>query len=678
MLKKMSKKQKIVTGSVGVILLLLIAGTLKVVSGNVAEQSRKNSIELVNHYADIGQYDRALDLLEKILLKNANDKDALSLMDKISTEKKNNLAKDKNNSDSPVQVKIDTKGISNAMQTGLDSVSSELAKTNAAAAKNQEAIKKLLDQQQKQAEEEAAKQSEQKAAKERARVEDEKRKVAEEELAKKNKEVKEAIDTINKDIELGKSNIGIGHINEALAAFSDAAEKLPVSAGEPDFSASKYTQMASLMYTAAEDNKTPDYTNKLTDTAVKYAKKSVTLKDNQAGAHYVLGMDAAAKKDRKTAIAEITKAIKLDNSNSMYYYQLGKLQYRQKDFSSARSSFESAAKINPKFEQAQYNLGVTLQRLGLWQKAIDSFRTAHTINPNHEKSYIAEARLLEDHGDAEGAVKSYATAIQINPSNRSTLGEIGNAYYSLGKYADAEKSYQKSLALLSPDESDPLTSCSLSTVLYAEGKNTKALEYAKKAYDSKNSLSQKNKIKIVYNYALLNDKTGNVDKAIELYSAVLKLNPNHVKTLINLGKMYLTIDPPDPSMDLKMLNKALAIEPNSFEINNNMGNAYRELKDYKNAIICYQKAIKIDANNAEAKKNLAKVYASDAQYDNASVLYLDILKANNKDWDSAIELAKVYIANNSMTDAEKYLIYVQSKAPDYRKDEVSSLLASIK
>ncbi|MCI1208015.1 MAG: tetratricopeptide repeat protein [Treponema sp.] len=678
MFKRMTKKQKILTLSgvcaAAVVAIFLFAGG----GTRKTAEIQENEMKLVQHYRDIGLYDRALDLLEKRILSNPDDKQAMDLMDEIAAQKEGSAAqKESSPADSSVNVNIDTSKISSAMQSSLSSVSSEIAKTNEAAAKNQEAIQALLEQQKQQAADAAEKAAEQKAAEERAKAAEEQRKAQEAALAEKSAALRKEITTVNDLIEQGKTSLSIGNVDDALSCFSKAQNNLPVSDGEPQFSAGKYSEMAESLYNAARTEKNADTKDRLDTAALSYAKSALDLSTNEAPAHYIVGMNEASDGHLQNAVKELTAAVRIDNSNYLYYYDLGKLQYRTKDYSSAKSAFETAVKLNAAFDPAEYNLGVTLNRLGNWQGALAAFRKVHTINPAHEKSYIEEARILARHGDNNGAVKAYSSALSVNSVNIQTYRELGSVYYALADYSNSEKSFQKAVALLPPGKSDPLTYYNLSTALYADGNLKSALSYASEAYESRESLQQASKVNIVYNYALMNEKSGTVDKAIELYSEVLKNDPGHVKTRINLGALFLSMNPPDSDNALKMLKPAYTAEPDNFEVNNNLGSAYLALKDYDNAITYFQHALKIDKNNNETRKNLAQTYASAAQYDNARVLYLDVLKADNKDWSAAVELAKVYITLGDKSNAEKYLVYVQENAPDFEKDEIATLLSSL-
>ena len=248
-------------------------------------------------------------------------------------------------------------------------------------------------------------------------------------------------------------------------------------------------------------------------------------------------------------------------------------------------------------------------------------------------------------------------------------------YASVGRYSEAEEQFRKALALSS---ADALTNYNLSTALYGQDKLKDSLTYAQKAYTAAKSDSKmdaKNKVSIIYNYALLLDESGKIDDSILVYQEALKLDARHVRSLINLGNIFL--ESGDGSSALTFLMKAVAIDPSNFEANNNMGKAYLQQKDYRLAVDYFQTALKLDSSNNEVRANLARAYASAEDYENAKVMYMDVIKADNKNWDAYIELGKVCMSLNDTENAEKYLVYVQEKNPGYRSSEIRTLLSSL-
>lgn len=645
---KKNKKKNVIAAVAAAVCLVLVCGFGAVSCRGCKSDDgeRRNTLELARKYIDRGDYEHALSLLDGLLIKNADDQEANALMDETMARK-------------------------NGTWTGADAQknktgSAGLAPEPAAPASSVNAA----------AEAEAERKAEAAAAAAQKAAEEAKRKAEEEALAKKNAALQNQIAKVNNEIALGKTALSAGKINDAVSHFDAAKKSLPES--ESKFSAGKLSEIAEILYDAGQTASDGNSRSKLDSSASDYADSSLKLDSSDARAHYVLGMEAFGSRDYSTAVSELTKAVQSDSTNYVYFYNLGKAQFSTKAYAEAAESFRSSSKINKSFVQSQYNLGLTLNKLTRTNEALAAFQTVTSINPQFDKAYVETARILARKNDTAGALAAYKKALAVNPSNSAALQEAGSVCFTAGKYQDAETYFTKSLSLLKPGENDPQTCYNLSTVLFAENKVNDAFSYAQKAYSTKNSISSNAaKANVVYNYALMCEKTGKTDEAITKYQEVLALDPKHVKTKINLGVMFLNMNPPDPDTALRFLNQAYAQEKNNFEVNNNLGSAYLEKKDYANAVTYFQNALKIQPKNNVVRANLAQAYASSEQYDFAKTTYLDVIKADKENWNAYVELGKVYLSLKDNENAKKWLTYVQQLKPDYRAEEVKALLSQL-
>jgi len=661
---------------------------------------------------DAGDYDRALDLLEKLLKKNPGDAEAQQLLDELRA------LKDSKSGDGAVQDELSRstaearraqKELEELIARGSNSTSPQNAapgsvqrvgeRTSSAETSSDKiaAQQKLRDAEEaarraREAEIAAEKAAADATARER-KAEAEKaaqalaaqkqreaaaRKAAEEELARKNRAIQREIDGVNGEIAQGKSDLTANKIDSALNHFGKAQKMLPISAGEPLFSGSKNSEMASALYEALQNAASDADKKRLRDAAVRYAEEAIRKTPNDAAAHYVLGMTAMDVKNYPKALDELSKAVQNDPSNALYHYNLGRVQYLSRRYSDARSSFQKSVDLDGRFAPAQYNLGLANLRIGNEAEALSSFRRARTTDPNYEKAYLEEARLLSKQGDRNGAVKAYNAVLRINDVNGNALRELGSEYYAMESYAASENCYRRALALLSPTEEDPTTYYNLSATLYAERKDAEAITYAKRAYASKSSLGNTAQANVVYNYALMLQESGKSEEAIPLYLEALRLNPDHEKSKINLGRMYLEMNPPDVDTALRLFKQAYDADNKSFEANNNLGSAYLAKKDYKNAIKFYQNALRLDPSNNTVRSNLAQTYASDGQFDNAKTTYTELIRRDGTNWDAYVELGKVCMSTGDVAGAERYLSEVQTKRPNHRRAEVTELLSAIR
>lgn len=686
----LTKKQKIMIGA-GAALAVLILVICLCARGCSSKNSRNNVYNLAKTYAEQGEYDRALSVLDKLLLKDSTDQTALDMLQQIIEMKK--AADEGRAVPGFTSVNINTDGITDAMQDSMAQVKDALAQSNRQAEENRRTMENLVKIQEENSaaerkrQEAAAAEAEEKrkadaAAEAKRKEAEEKRKAAEEELAKKNAKVKKEMDNVNNEIQLGKTALATGNIQEALQHFAKAGGSIPVVEGDSLYGAKKKSEIAQALFDASEKAENASEKQRLREEAVEMAKKVIAENPNDAAARYILAQDAMAKKDYNLALNQLKAAVQNADKNDpnlyLYYYDMGKLQYLAKKYTEAVASFTTSCELNGAFVPSRYNLGLSQVKLKNDAAAISAFRKCIDINPRYEKAYLEEARALARRNDYSGAISAYESVIALNNINTTAISELGNVYKNAGRLAKAEESFRKALTMLSSSEEQTKTKYNLSAVLYEEEKTIDAEKYAKEAYEEKSYIKDtKTRANIVYNYAMILDINGKMELAIPKYQEVLDLNPEHNKTKINLAVMYLNEEPPMVDLALNLLKQVYAADKNSFEANNNLGSAYLLKEDYKNAIMHYQNAIKIDSSINDVRANLAKAYAKEGEYNNAKTTYTELIKLDSQNWDAYIELAKVCMQLNDNATAEKWLVYVQTKNPNYRKAEVDNLLATI-
>ena len=85
---KLTKKQKIaICSGIAAVVILVIVLCAKGCGAASSNKVRNNTFSVVRMYLEKGQYDRAMDKLDELLLKNPTDEEALALMDEILAKK---------------------------------------------------------------------------------------------------------------------------------------------------------------------------------------------------------------------------------------------------------------------------------------------------------------------------------------------------------------------------------------------------------------------------------------------------------------------------------------------------------------------------------------------------------------------------------------------------------------
>ena len=122
-------------------------------------------------------------------------------------------------------------------------------------------------------------------------------------------------------------------------------------------------------------------------------------------------------------------------------------------------------------------------------------------------------------------------------------------------------------------------------------------------------------------------RAGEYAQAVEEYEAALKLEPENVDVLTNLGVVLYQLG--QPSLAIESYNKAVALAPGDADIRSNLAAAYVQLYEpggatdsLDMALEQYQKAIELQPNLAEAHYGTGVVYYLQGQIDQAIAAFV--------------------------------------------------------
>jgi len=110
-------------------------------------------------------------------------------------------------------------------------------------------------------------------------------------------------------------------------------------------------------------------------------------------------------------------------------------------------------------------------------------------------------------------------------------------------------------------------------------------------------------------------QSGDFDKAQIAFERAIELDPRHVKSYLNLGRVL--IDSGEPEEALIPLRKALEIDPESSVAYRLKGRVFDDIRQRPQAVESYQRAIQIDNTDAWSMNNLGLVLIEEGLYGQA-------------------------------------------------------------
>jgi len=119
-------------------------------------------------------------------------------------------------------------------------------------------------------------------------------------------------------------------------------------------------------------------------------------------------------------------------------------------------------------------------------------------------------------------------------------------------------------------------------------------------------LSELTNFDIIHLLAIVYASQGKHEVAIQHYKKAIKLKPNDISALSNLGSSLNVIGKNNEAF--RVLGKAIALDPQDSEILYNIGNILSDLGEYEGAISRYEQVIKLNPGYFQAYLNLGKAF----------------------------------------------------------------------
>jgi len=215
-------------------------------------------------------------------------------------------------------------------------------------------------------------------------------------------------------------------------------------------------------------------------------------------------------------------------------------------------------------------------------------------NVKTPKSIINSITVMYNNKDFEDVIEKSDKFLNIYKEDGFLWNLNGLANFSLGRYNDALKAFQKTVKL---DQNNPEYLNNLG-IIFEKQQNWYC---AIKAY--KNALNLRpNFVEAIYNIANVFKAQKKFEISITYYNKALRLKPNYIRAYNNLGTIFLEQGKVDKALNI--FQKALAINYNHPTIFNNIGNALQKKGRIKDSIESYKQAIKLNPNFFQSYNNL--------------------------------------------------------------------------
>lgn len=289
-----------------------------------------------------------------------------------------------------------------------------------------------------------------------------------------------------------------------------------------------------------------------------------------------------------TAIKDYIEDKFLSNKKFSFFYNRGIDFYGKKDYENAIKNFHSALEQKEKKPQVYYNLALTYQSIK----------------------------------DYDRAIVTYNKFLELNPEDYDGLYNLGLVYYTKENYSKAVEFFKKCIEIKKDEDAVKM----LVQAYLAQNKMQDALDFASEVsqFTEKGLNLYYSVAKVFENKNSFSKEFTFIDKALDIYFNILEKDPLFFDAYLSISICYAKKGEWENSV--KYCQKAIEVNPRSYEANNQMGLVYYCCDDIAEAVKYYEAALKLNPNkDYKIYSNLGYAYEKLGQNSKAAKIFSQLV-----------------------------------------------------
>ncbi|MGD0570666.1 MAG: tetratricopeptide repeat protein [Candidatus Sulfotelmatobacter sp.] len=279
-----------------------------------------------------------------------------------------------------------------------------------------------------------------------------------------------------------------------------------------------------------------------------------------------------------------------------------------------------------------------LLRQGSVEPAKQKIQEQLALHPASVAGYNLLGIVYTDEKDYANALNAFQHALKLSPNSTKTHNNLGNLYVAQNKTDLAEKEFRTVLRL---EPADRDANYNLGLLLMAKGLPAEAIPHFQRI----RSASMEAKFNLVRCYL----QSGQSATGLGFARALSAQNKDDVRLHFTLGVVLASARQYREAQ--RELEKANALQPETFEILYNLGSVNLRARDYSKAESVLNRALKAKADSADTLYLLGQVYADQARPVDALDALVRAHKLAPENTDVIFLLARVSMTQNYFEDA---------------------------
>jgi tetratricopeptide (TPR) repeat protein/peroxiredoxin len=227
------------------------------------------------------------------------------------------------------------------------------------------------------------------------------------------------------------------------------------------------------------------------------------------------------------------------------------------------------------------------------------------------RNYLSYGAVFFQRGYFNEAGAAFQIALSDDPDSAEATYGIGSVYLNQGKDSDARKCFERALTMRATYPGTLTNSWNnLGLLAGRQGRTTEAIGYFMKA------------LRLSPDHIIALDNLGSAyrqlrqwDEARATYESALTLSPSDADASYGLGMVYAQLD--DTRRAFELLQRALKARPIYPEALNNLGILYLRTQRRDQAVASFEESIRVAPDFDQAYLNLARVHAIEGNKDEA-------------------------------------------------------------
>ena len=245
---------------------------------------------------------------------------------------------------------------------------------------------------------------------------------------------------------------------------------------------------------------------------------------------------------------------------------------------------------------------------------------------------------LGEQKDFAGAGAAFQQALKINPRSPETHNNLGNSYVVQQKNDVAEREFRTTLRY-APGNHD--ANYNLGLLLLARNDPQGAITYFSRV--------QPQGPEVLFNLTQAYLGAGQTEKGLELARSLSEQAKNDVRAHFTLGVLLAKQKQYDAA--IHEFEVANSLQPNTFEILHNLGQAYLKKGDNEKARIVLSRALKVSPESAATLYLIAQTYSEEGKDLDALELLVKAHKLAPRDTDVIFLMARLSMKQAFYEDA---------------------------